>query len=271
VARIGAGVLAAATIVLSGGPLAADGPSCIVLYDDDRLTVQVEQAPLADVMREIGRQTGAEIVGALHHPRQVSQKFDGLPLMEGVARLLGAQNFTLRYGRGGELRAVALLGQPLAVGEASNLPVPETAAPLSLGGERQGPGPASVSEEVPDGRLVAAAAGTHASAIASDDPHNGSAESRTQNDASQQDPNEQVQWPEPDELDRKLRRSFLNFLAQMDGGALAEYFTTKDGQKALALLSDFAANHASGSSSDKASEILGRALGQPPAVDHGAE
>ena len=60
--KIGCGPLVVAVTLLSAGSLAAREP-CVVAYDDDRLTVHAEKVPLADVVREIGRQSGAEIVG----------------------------------------------------------------------------------------------------------------------------------------------------------------------------------------------------------------
>src|SRR5205814_7331983 len=72
----------------------------------------------------------------------------------------------------------------------------------------------------------------------------------------------QNNWPAPDELDRKLRRSLLDLLAQMDEARLTAYFATPEGQRAQALLEDFAANHPSGHSSRKAGGILGRVPAQ---------
>src|SRR5437870_13199958 len=101
-------------MALSAGPLAAGEPTCVVAYDADRLTVHAKRVPLANVVREIGRQSGAEIVGAVRKPRAVRRDFDRVPLVDALARLLGAQNFTLRYGPEGRLRALALIGEPLA-------------------------------------------------------------------------------------------------------------------------------------------------------------
>ena len=70
------------------------------------------------------------------------------------------------------------------------------------------------------------------------------------------------QWPAPDELDRKLRRGFLDLLGQMDEGALAAYFETPEGQKAWTVLEDFAANHPPGRSNQKVNDILDRVPGR---------
>ena len=112
---IGRAVLVVAAMVLSAGPLAAGEPTCVIAYDADRVTVHAKRAPLADVVREIGRQSGAEIVGDVRKPRDVSQDFERVPLVDALARLLREQNFTVRYGPEGKLRAIDLLGEPLAL------------------------------------------------------------------------------------------------------------------------------------------------------------
>ncbi len=114
---IGRAVLVVAAMVLSAGPLAAGEPTCVIAYDADRVTVHAKRAPLADVVREIGRQSGAEIVGDVRKPRDVSQDFERVPLVDALVRLLREQNFTLRYGPEGKLRTIGLLdagrwGQP---------------------------------------------------------------------------------------------------------------------------------------------------------------
>ena len=76
--------------------------------------------------------------------------------------------------------------------------------------------------------------------------------------ATTQEQSTQTTWPPPDELDRKLRRRFLDLLAQMDETALSQYFATPEGQRAAALLGDFAAHHSDGRSNKKANNILGR-------------
>src|SRR5437016_12501350 len=112
---MGRGALVVAATVLSAGPLAAGEPTCVVAYDDDRLTVHAEGVPLTDVVQEISRQSGADIVGAVRKPRDVSQDVDRVPLVDALVRLLGEQNFTLRYGPEGKLRTIDLLGEPLAL------------------------------------------------------------------------------------------------------------------------------------------------------------
>ena len=68
--------------------------------------------PVAEVLAEFARQSGAEIRGEPAEAREVTAQFDDVPLGEALYRLLGDQNYALVYGDGGKLRAVRLLGGP---------------------------------------------------------------------------------------------------------------------------------------------------------------
>ena len=257
--RVSGGLLVVAATLLSAGSFAAREPTCVVAYDDDRLTVHAEGAPLADVVREIGRQSGAEVVGEVRKPRAVRQSLDRVPLVDALVRLLGEQNFTLRYGPEGKLLRIHLLGEPLAAAAQT------TPADASNRGREE---PAwrhrhrdvrSSRETLPDGQVVVTVAGTDtrgrdASSGSPEDPARLSQQGATTQD-----------WPAPDERDRKLRRHFLDLLAQMDEATRAQYFTTPEGQKAQALLEDFAAHHPPGRSSQKANDILSGQASQTPA------
>jgi hypothetical protein len=87
-----------------------------VEYAKDALTVRLDKVPLADVLADIGQQSGAEIRGTLRESRAVTAEFESVPLSEALSRLLGDQNFALVYGKEGRLRAVKLLGGPLEGG-----------------------------------------------------------------------------------------------------------------------------------------------------------
>jgi hypothetical protein len=252
--KIGCGAFVVAVTLLSAGSLAAREP-CVVAYDDGRLTLHAEKVPLADVVREIGRQSGAEIVGEVRKPREVTRQFDRVPLFDALVRLLGEQNFTLRYGSEGKLRTISLLGEPLAAA-AHTTPAEDKAAPTRR--HRHHHDVRASRETLPDGQVLVSVAGTdtrNASNGLQDDPARLGA-------PSEQTATTQEQWPAPDELDRKLRRSFLNFLAGMDEATLAQYLATPEGQRAQALLEDFAANHPPGRSSQKVNDILDRVPGR---------
>ena len=255
---IGCGVLLIAAMALSAGPLAAGEPMCVVAYDADRVTVHAERVPLADVVREIGRQSGAEILGHVRKPRDLSLDFDRVPLVDALARLLREQNFTVRYGPEGKLRAIDLLGEPLALASAqtTRADASNPDKPASARRHRHRHRDVRSSREtLPDGQvLVTVAAGTDTGGAMNPARLGGLSEQG----ATTQEQSTQTTWPPPDELDRKLRRRFLDLLAQMDETALSQYFATPEGQRAAALLGDFAAHHSDGRSNKKANNILGR-------------
>jgi len=253
------GLVLLALMALSADSLAVGEEACVVAYEADRLTVHVERASLEEVVQEIGRLSGAKIVGDVLRPRDVTQEFDDVPVVSALTRMLGDQNFTLRYGPDGSLRTIELLGEPGALAAVPTAPAsagqPEQAASGSRRGDRAArstSGMLSTGQVGDSGVAVGANDASRASpeGFASSGEHAGQ-EGSTDKPAQQS-------WPAPDEFDRKLRRSFLNLLTQMDAATLNQYFATPDGQKAQALLQDFATNHPAGSSSDKANEILNR-------------
>jgi len=114
-ARFGAVWRPIAAIVLFAGlavtvARGADGDAeRVVRYADDQLTVRLARAPVGEVLDEISRQSGAEIRGA-PNPGEVSAEFEDVPLPDALHRLLGNQNFTLKYGEKSRLVAIDLLG-----------------------------------------------------------------------------------------------------------------------------------------------------------------
>jgi hypothetical protein len=252
----GRAVLVVAALGLSARPLAAGERTCGVTYEADRVTVHAAGVPLADVVREIGRQSGAEIVGEVRKPRDVSQDFERVPLVDALARLLRDQNFTLRYGSEGKLRKIDLLGEPLALA-AGERPRADPSKPdkTVTGHHHRHRHVHSSHETQPDGQVLVAVAGTERA--------HGSAEvpARLDQEATTSAQSSQETWPAPDELDRRLRRRFFDLLAQMDQSALAQYFATPDGQRTQAFLEDFAAHHEGDGSRQKANDILDRVRG----------
>jgi len=231
----------------------------VVAYGDGRLTVHAKGAPLTAVVREIGQHSDAEIVGEVRKPRDVTQDFDRVPLVDALVRLLREQNFTLRYSPEGKLRTIDLLGEPLAAAaqatpaDASNPDKPASAR------RHRHHGMQSSRETLPDGQVLVTVAGTDTGGATN--PRNARLPARlagpSEQSATTLEQSNQNNWPPPDELDRKLRRSLLDLLAQMDEARLTAYFATPEGQRAQALLADFAANHPGGHSSRKAGGILG--------------
>src|SRR5438477_11908968 len=121
--RMVAGALACLVAVAA----AAEAP--IVRYADDRLTVHAEHAPVAAVLTEVARATGATLRGAVSD-REVTIDLRDVRLEEALDRLLGKDNFALVYASDGHVSAIELVadGQrmsswpPLAAGGTGTSP-----------------------------------------------------------------------------------------------------------------------------------------------------
>jgi hypothetical protein len=81
-----------------------------IVYRSDRLSVQLEGVPLEEVLARIAEASGAEVRGAPRHSRDVTADFEDVPMPEALHRLLGDQNFMLRYAEGDRLRTIELFG-----------------------------------------------------------------------------------------------------------------------------------------------------------------
>ena len=92
------------------GVRAADTADPVVRYHDDLLSVRLEKVPPEDVLDQIARATGAEVRGAPRDLHDVTATFDNVPLPEALHRLLGDQNFMLRYAEPDRLRTIQLFG-----------------------------------------------------------------------------------------------------------------------------------------------------------------
>lgn len=97
-------------VALAG--VAGAEPAPLVRYDDGLLTVRIEQVPLDRVVAMLESEVGVEIAGELGDWREVTKRFADVPLPEALDRLLGRQNFILRYGADGAPLVVELRGVP---------------------------------------------------------------------------------------------------------------------------------------------------------------
>lgn len=114
--RPGTSVLIVALFLV--GTVCAEEPP-MVRYEDGRLSVRLEQVPLDLVLSTLAEETGATIRGHVLEPREVTKHFDDVPIARAIDRLLGRQNFTLRFAPDGSLAAIHLEG----------MPAPRTASP----------------------------------------------------------------------------------------------------------------------------------------------
>ncbi len=77
-------------------PSHEEKPLISVRYSRNLLSVRLENAPLADVLHEIGRQSGVTVHARARDTRKVSVAFDDVPFEDALRRLLG-HNFLLTY------------------------------------------------------------------------------------------------------------------------------------------------------------------------------
>jgi hypothetical protein len=79
-----------------------------VRWQHERLSAQFEARPVADAIQDVATAVGAELRGGVATPRDVTVTLDAVPLEEALHRLLDGQNFTVRYGVDGGVKAIVL-------------------------------------------------------------------------------------------------------------------------------------------------------------------
>ena len=85
----------------------------VVQYADGRLTADLRDVELADVLGTIAAEVGLEIRGQ-PTSRPISVRLDAVPLAEALPRLLEGQSFALTYDRKGGLKGVRFLATSTA-------------------------------------------------------------------------------------------------------------------------------------------------------------
>ena len=258
---------------------AAEKPALRVLeYDNDRLTIHAHAVPINDLLSEIGRKSGAEVRGVCE-ARDVSAEFDAEPLTGALERLLGQQNsFALRYGPDGALRVIELLPPPPGATSVFNVAIAR--ADEAMATVARDPGFPGLT---PSFAPTSAAALMVAERAQRHDMHGGRSEHGRGGGrgnmpqmlgalqaaaASQQAGADQQQQNGPDDLQQRMRRTFLNSLRGMDDATLAAYMQTPEGQRAATLLQYYAAHHMGSTSQQKADGILSRLPAPPTAIKH---
>jgi hypothetical protein len=137
-------------------------PPHVIEYRGDTLTVQVVKAPLDEVLAEIARQSHAEIRGSLREPREITARFEDVPLSQALDRLLAGQNYALIYGQDGTLRAIPLLG-----GSSIGLAPSFSFGPANAGAASSSPGgfAALLTQPIPVTGPVAEALGSDTASL----------------------------------------------------------------------------------------------------------
>jgi hypothetical protein len=116
-------VLGAPSPFVSRPALAAE-PA--VRWEHERVTARFTATPVADAVQAVAAATGGELRGTVLASNEVTIALDAVPLDEALHRLVGAQNFTVRYGEGGRVKTIVLQG-----GEGA--PPPKSEAPPAAG------------------------------------------------------------------------------------------------------------------------------------------
>jgi len=252
----------------------------VLEYDNDRLTIHAHAVPITDLLSAIGQKSGAEVRG-MCEPREVSAEFDTEPLSSALERLLGQQNsFALRYGPDGALRVIELL------------PPPSTASVINVAIARADEGMPTIARDPGFPGMTPSFAPTSAAALMVQEharrhdalggrsEHGrgggrgnmpqllGALQSAMNSQQAGADQQQQQQQQGPDDLQQRMRRTFLNSLRGMDDATLAAYMQTPEGQRAATLLQYYAAHHQGSTSQQKADGILSRLPAPPTAIKH---
>lgn len=213
-----------------------------VTWANDTLSLRVDKMPVADLLQQITKQTGAELKGRPVTDREISLQFDGLSLEESLHRILGSQNFTLRFAANGSPSVIELLGGPEApVQQAKDTspamgitPNPDRPAlPPRLGFPRTFPSRRQLDLPEVLQKVVGSKSATFDQTFDIATLHK---EALTRAMASQ------VVLSQI-ERDRRVRRSVLSAMAKLDDATLENFRGTVEGERVHDLL-EFLSVHA---------------------------
>lgn len=91
-----------AQVALEPEGVALAEPQMTVRWTPGRLSVFAKEASLADILREVSRQTGIKVQGLDRRQEKVSVRFAGLSLLEGLEQLLAHMNYAIVGERSSE-------------------------------------------------------------------------------------------------------------------------------------------------------------------------
>jgi len=234
-----------------------------VEYRADRLRLQVQDTPLGEVLAAVATATGAQMQGQPVTDRRVSLDVDALPLDDALHRLLGAQNFTLRYGRDGRPTTIVLLGgpeappapndRPTAAGVAVAPAAPTGAAfPLALSRAIQRAKPIPIPEPLAEALGSDRATMPQLLDLATTDDDGVRRAQATQAVLGAL------------ERQSRLRRAFLRTLHDLDDASLQGIVAAETGPRFVGVLEHLAAHSREATLQKKASLVLERLRPAPP-------
>jgi len=109
------------TLTLTGVGQAAADPAAL-RYEHGRVSGRLDEVPADEAVKALATATGAHLEGTVIEPEPVTASFKSESIEGVLARVLGEQNFTVRYGTEDRVKSIALLGGPVA-----KAPTPATA------------------------------------------------------------------------------------------------------------------------------------------------
>lgn len=93
-------------------PAPASAP--LLRYEKGVVSGTLDEVPADEAVAALATASGARLEGTVITPEPVSVSFKRESLDGALARVLGAQNFTVRYGTGDTVKSITLLGGPAA-------------------------------------------------------------------------------------------------------------------------------------------------------------
>ncbi len=236
-----------------------------VEYRDERLAVRAADVPVQEVLAAVATATGATVQGAPIETRAVSIELEALPLDDVLHRLLGAQNFAVRYRGDGRPSAIVLLGGPEAAPAPGDRPtaagvavVPSAPLPASGGFPLTLARALQRARPVPLQEPLATALGTDRATLpqlldlATDDGDGLRRAEATQAVLSAL------------ERQSRLRRAFLRTLHGLDDASLEAIVAAEGGPRFIGVLDYLQAHSREPALQKKATVLLDRVRPAPP-------
>lgn len=264
--RLRSGLALAVTTLLAATGGGAAGDALRVEYRADQLAMRAAAVPLQEVLDAVAAATGATVQGTPLENRSVSIEIEALPLDAALHRILGVQNFTLRYRGDGRPSVIVLLGGPEAASAPSDRP---TAAGVAVVPSTLPPAPAGFplalsralqrARPVPLPESLAEALGTDRATLpqlldlATDDGDGLRRAEATQAVLS------------AFERQSRLRRAFLRTLHGLDDASLEAIVAAEGGPRFVGVLDYLAAHSRETALQKKAAVLLERVRPAPPA------
>lgn len=124
------GWLAAAALLVTSSARGGDAVPAPVTLHGDRVALAIDATPAPDAVDRLAAALGTRVVGRVLRHDAVSVHAGDLAVTDAVKRLVGAQNFSLRYGADGRLQSIVLL-EAIADGSSPTM-LPAVREPLRV-------------------------------------------------------------------------------------------------------------------------------------------